>query len=503
MLDTDIDDRFSRANLLFAALAGVAGVAGSYAVAGYSREFVVAPIDALVVRLTPGRIVAFMIDNVGEEAHLLHIALSVAIATGLLATAALAGIRVARELDQPVAGAGLAGTLAWVVTAAILGRPLLAVAAAVPVVLFTAVGARPAASAERDPSRRRVLTAVGGTLGAVLAGIGLGETIASDSGSGGTLPGGTGDAEDEVSGEVATLMQEAEQKSLDVEGDVPGLVSTFEEFYNVDIAEFDPDLSAEDWSMTVTGEVDEDLTVTFDELTDMPTEHRFVTLRCIGENLNGKKLDNAVWTGTPIKPLLDQVDPEGKCGCAMLRAEDDYFIQYPIEALETAFLAWGMNGQPLPQSHGRPVRVLLPGHWGETNVKWLSEIELLDEEMQGYWEQRGWHGTGPVNTVAKLWSDTKLDNGNVEVAGHAYAGTRGIERVEVSTDGGDTWTDAELSDPLDGEDVWRQWRHEFEPEDSQTIVVRATDGEGNLQQQERTDSFPNGAHGWVEKTIEA
>jgi DMSO/TMAO reductase YedYZ molybdopterin-dependent catalytic subunit len=489
-----------RVDLLFAALAGLAGLAGSYAVAGYSRQFIVAPIDALVVRLTPGRIVAFMIDNVGEEAHLLHIALSFAIATGLLGAAALVGLRVAREHDRPAVGLALASLLGWAVTTLVTGRPVPAVAAAAPLAVIAAVGLAPARATDRDPSRRRVLTAAAGTLAAVLSGVGLGETIADSDGGGSTLPGDS--ASDDGTDGVAALVQEADEKSLDIEGDAPGLVSTFEEFYNVDIAEFDPDLSAENWSMAVTGEIDDDLTISFDELTDMPTEHRFVTLRCIGENLNGEKLDNAIWTGTPIKPILDRVDPDGQCNCAMLRAEDDYFIQYPIQALETAFLAWGMNGEPLPQSHGRPVRVLLPGHWGETNVKWLSEIELLDEEMQGYWEQRGWHGTGPVNTVAKLWSDTRLDNGNVEVAGHAYAGTRGIQRVEVSIDGGETWTDAELSDPLDAEDVWRQWRYEFEPDDSQTVVVRAVDGEGNLQQREQTDSFPNGAHGWVEQTIE-
>jgi DMSO/TMAO reductase YedYZ molybdopterin-dependent catalytic subunit len=185
----------------------------------------------------------------------------------------------------------------------------------------------------------------------------------------------------------------------------------------------------------------------------------------------------------------------------MLRAADDYHVQFPIEALEDGFLVWGMNGRALPQAHGYPVRILIPGHWGETNVKWLEEIELLDEEIDGYWEQRGWAGTGPVNTVAKLWSDSLLSNGHIEVAGHAYAGTRGIERVEVSIDDGDTWQDAELSDPLPGEDVWRQWRFEFEPRGSHDVVVRAIDGNGNLQTEEYTDAFPSGATGWVSKTV--
>jgi len=486
----------SASGLLFALLAGSTGVAGSYAVAGYSRRFVVAPIDATVVRLTPGKIVAFVIQNVGEPGHLLHVALSIGVAAGILASASLLGASLARRFERPVLGVAVAGGLSWAVTAAITGAPLPALGAAVPVAAFTAVGVAPSASREHDPSRRRVLASGASALAFLSVSVGVGR-LSTDNGA----ADGAADADEPMDGETAALMEEAEAKSLDVSGDVPGLVSTFEEFYNVDIAEFDPDLDAEDWSLTITGEAGSDVTVSFDDLTDLPTERRFVTLRCVGESLNGQKLDTAVWTGTPIEPLLEEADPEGACGCAMLRAEDDYFVQFPIEALEDGFLAWGMNGRSLPQSHGRPVRVLIPGHWGETNVKWLSEIELLDEEMDGYWEQRGWHGTGPVNTVAKLWSDTVLDDGSVELAGHAYAGTRGIERVEVSTDGGDSWADAALSDPLPGEDVWRQWRHEFDPDGSHEVVVRAVDGEGTLQPQDRSESFPSGATGWVEKTV--
>lgn len=482
----------SRDAVGFATLAGSTGVAGSYAVAGYSPEFLVAPIDDLVVRATPGPIVAWMIENVGEQGHLLHIALSFVIAAGLLSGTAIVGLSVAKRFDRPVIGSGLAGLFAWGLTASLTAEPLLAAGAAVPVAAFTAVGTTPVAARDHDPSRRRALISSVSALAFIGTAIGLRRLTADDTAGGGS----------EITDDgVATLLQEAEAKSLDIRGDVPGLVSTIEEFYNVDITVFDPELSPGDWSMTITGEVGDDVTVTFDELTDMQTEHRFVTLRCVGEDLNGKKLDTAVWTGTPIEPLLKAVDPEGECGCAMLRAEDGYFVQFPIEALEDGFLAWGMNGRSLPQSHGHPVRVLIPGHWGETNVKWLTEIELLDEEMNGYWEQRGWHGTGPVNTVAKLWSDTVLDNGALEVAGHAYAGTRGIERVEVSTDGGGTWQDAELSEPLPGIDVWRQWRYEFQPDGSHEVVVRAIDGEGNRQPEERSDAFPSGATGWVTKTV--
>jgi DMSO/TMAO reductase YedYZ molybdopterin-dependent catalytic subunit len=499
--------RPSRAELLFATLAGIVGVAGSYAVTGFSRSFVAVPIDTLIVWLTPGGIVAFMIQNVGEVGHLLHIAMAVGIAVGLFAAASLAGIVAARELDQPVGGVVVAGLVATVLSVVIIGDPIVAASGGLPVALLTALGVSSTATEtateanagelDHDPSRRRVVAAGVGTLAAGALGFSIGSIRSGAFGFG-------DDAErpiEDVDGPVGDRLQQATDQSLDIQGDVPGLVSTFEEFYNVDIATVDPEIAAETWSLSFTGEVGANVEVTYDELTDMPTEHRYITLRCVGEGLNGKKMDTAVWTGTPIKPLLEEVDPEGECGCAMLRAEDDYFVQFPIEALEDGFLAWEMNGQPLPTSHGQPVRILIPGHWGETNVKWLEEIELLEEEMDGYWEQRGWHGTGPVNTVAKLWSTTELDSGRMELAGHAYAGTRGIERVEVSTDGGESWTDADLSEPLPGDDVWRQWRYEFQPSGSHDVVVRAVDGEGTLQPEDRSESFPSGATGWVRQTV--
>jgi hypothetical protein len=107
-----------------------------------------------------------------------------------------------------------------------------------------------------------------------------------------------------------------------------------------------------------------------------------------------------------------------------------------------------------------------------------------------------------VNTVAKLWTTNRLDDGRVEVAGPAYAGTRGIETVEVSTDSGDSWVEADLSAPLPGEDVWRQWVHRYEPAGPHEVVVRAWDGTGTRQPRTEADAFPSGPSGWVTRTVD-
>jgi len=478
---------------------GVAAVAGSYAAAGFTPAFAAAPVSSLVVANTPDAVVTWSIQTLGDLGHQLGFALALTLTAGLFGAAVGAAGALAARFGLP--GAPFAGLAAVAVAFGLSGAlvPGLAAGAAAGVVVAAAeLGG--SSGPDRSAVRRRLLraavasTAIGG-LGVVLGGRrGDGSTRASPAG--------------EVSADVRGLLAEADEKSLDVAGIEP-LVSR--NFYQVDINSVDPDLNAESWSLRVTGAVDEERDFDYETLTGMESEDRFVTLRCVGESLNGRKMDTAVWTGVPVTDLLGDLPDE--C-CVMARAADDFFEEFPLAALEDALLAYEMNGEPLPRGHGHPVRLLVPGHWGEINVKWLTELEVLEEERDGYWEKRGWHGTGPVETVAKLHTVNHLDDGRVQIGGHAYAGTRGIERVEVSTDGG-TWTEARLSEPLAGEDaaaesgeswsgtdVWRQWEHTYDPDGPHEAVVRATDGTGTLQPREESEAFPSGPTGWVSRRVE-
>jgi DMSO/TMAO reductase YedYZ molybdopterin-dependent catalytic subunit len=470
-----------------ALLAGVAAVAGSYAVVGFTPSFVAAPISVFVVEATPDAVIAWSIQTLGDLGDRLGFLLALVLTTLLFAVTAAVGVRIADAADVPAAP--VAGLLCVAPALALTGAPGSALAAGAGAgIVVAAARFRPTAEEPVSETRRSLLRAL---VGAVAVG-----------GVGGAL--GTGHGDDAlkrtgpVSEDVRSLLDEADAKSLAIDG-LEGLMST--EFYQVDINSVDPVVSADDWELAVTGAVEEELQFTLDDLKSMSEEHRFITLRCVGESLNGKKMDNALWTGVPISALFEGTTMPDEC-CVMLRAADDYYEEFPLAALEDGFLAYEMNGNPLPRSHGHPVRALIPGHWGEINVKWLSEIEVLEQEADGYWEKRGWHGTGPVNTVAKLHAVNHLDGGRVQVGGHAYAGTRGIERVEVSTDGGGSWTDAKLSEPLPGTDVWRQWEHTYEASRAHDVVVRATDGRGNLQSENEASAYPSGATGWVSERIE-
>jgi DMSO/TMAO reductase YedYZ molybdopterin-dependent catalytic subunit len=488
---------------------GVGAVAGSYAAVGFRPAFVAAPISNLVTAFTPDAVISWAILTLGSLGQSLGFLLALALTVSGVAAVVAAVRRLGWRTDaDPVAVVAAASVAVAVATLLLTGSPRSALGsgAGAGVTLLLAVLPTPLTGGAADPDRRGFLRIAA----AAVAVAGGGALVGSRSGQGAGLAGGD-DGLPESTGDpvVDGLLGTATARTLDLP-DLDPLVS--ERFYQVDINSVDPDLSAEAWSLRVTGAVDDDREFAYDDLTSMPAEHRFVTLQCVGDGLNGKKIDTALWTGVPIAELLPDLPDE--C-CVMLRAADDYFEEFPMAALRNGFLAYRMNGRPLPRGHGHPVRALIPGHWGEINVKWLTEIEVLEEEADGYWERRGWHGTGPVNTVAKLHSVSKTDGG-VRVGGHAYAGTRGIDRVEVSTDGGDTWNEARLSEPLPGavdaatgeslretaEDAWRMWEYTYDAAGAHEVVVRAVDGTGTLQTEEEQSAFPRGATGWVSQRVD-
>jgi DMSO/TMAO reductase YedYZ molybdopterin-dependent catalytic subunit len=486
--------------VLVAVAGGVAAVAGSFAVAGFTPSFVAGPIAGLLARGLPAALITFSIVVLGDLGAQLNVAMAVGLAVGLFAGTALAGLALGRRAGSHALGSAVAAVLtggaALLVTGAVLPSLVAGLAAGF-VLSLAAVGATSTTVVGASPARRRILSGAAGALAFVLGGYALGarpSPLEASADRSTSL-----DVPASVRADLEAGLDRAAAQSIAVDGLEP-LVS--DAFYQVDINATDPTLDASAWTLDVTGFVDEELTYTYDDIRAPVPENRFVSLRCVGESLNGRKLDNALWTGLPIMDLVEPAGVDAGC-CVMLRAADGFYEEFPLSALREGFLAYGMNGDVLPRAHGYPARALIPGHWGEINVKWLTEIEILEQEAVGYWEERGWHGTGPVNTVAKLHVVNHLADGRVEVGGHAYAGTRGVRTVEISTDGGTSWAEATLSERLPGDDVWRQWVHRYEPPaGSHDVVVRAIDGEGDLQPREESGAFPSGPSGWVSRTVQ-
>jgi DMSO/TMAO reductase YedYZ molybdopterin-dependent catalytic subunit len=286
-----------------------------------------------------------------------------------------------------------------------------------------------------------------------------------------------------------------------VRGTVP-FVTPNKDFYRIDTALAVPQVDAETWQLRVHGMVEEELTLTFQDLLDAQLDERHVTLTCVSNPVGGELAGNAKWLGYPLREVMDRVRPLPGADMVLSTSVDGFSASTPLEALRDgrdALLAIGMNGEPLPLEHGFPVRMVVPGLYGFVSAtKWVVDLEVTRfADRTAYWTDRGWSATGPIKTASRIEVPrpfARVPAGRVAVGGTAWAQHRGITRVEVQVDDG-PWREAELAAEA-SVDTWRQWSYSWDAEPgSHYLRVRAYDDDG-LQTQERADPIPDGASGW-------
>jgi hypothetical protein len=252
----------------------------------------------------------------------------------------------------------------------------------------------------------------------------------------------------------------------------------------------------------VVGNVEHPFTLSYDQLLDLDAIEQVRTLECISNPVGGDLISTAVWTGVRMRDLLARAQPKASSYDVVLTSVDGYQDSFPIaKAMEPdTFLAYLMNGKTLPQEHGYPVRALVPNIYGMKNVKWLTEIKVETFDFKGYWQEQGWDDTATVNTNARIdvpGSTVRWSGGEVSIAGIAFAGSRGIQKVEVSLDQGKTWSDATLETPA-GPITWVRWVVRWTPAGPgpATLWARATDGRGDVQTPVLREPYPDGATGY-------
>lgn len=279
------------------------------------------------------------------------------------------------------------------------------------------------------------------------------------------------------------------------------------EHYVVTQNAVDPTVNTALWRLEVTGLVGKPGTYTYEEVQNLPSISRAVTLECIANGVGSGLMSTAIWQGVTLQSLLERHGGAlANATHAAFHSTDGYTISLPLkEVLEAdPILAWRMNGEVLSQRHGFPLRVLMPGRYGEENPKWLTRVELTDHFVGGLYADQGWYN-GPLHTTSRIDRPTdRVSLGqSIEIAGIAFAGNRGIQRVEVSTDGGTTWQDATLKPAL-SKDSWVFWSWQWRPsaKGSYTLVCRATDGTGEVQTSRKQGTVPNGATGYHEVTVQ-
>jgi len=264
----------------------------------------------------------------------------------------------------------------------------------------------------------------------------------------------------------------------------------------------DPTVNANGWELVVYGQVEHVFSLKYQDLLAQPMQQQYESLMCVSNEVGGPYMSNALWEGVPLKDLLQRAGVKPGATKVVFYADDDYSDSIHLsKAIEpTTLLAVRMNGATLPDGHGFPVRMLVPGIYGMKHVKWLKRIEVVNYNFQGYWQQRGWSDAAPVRLTARI--DTPLDGSNVAanrityIAGVAFSGNKGISEVDVSTDTGKTWQRATLKKPLSGL-TWVLWELPWQPASGNYVVtVRAIDLEGNVQDPNQAPPLPNGSSGY-------
>lgn len=278
------------------------------------------------------------------------------------------------------------------------------------------------------------------------------------------------------------------------------------DFYVVSKNAFDPQVDANRWKLEVSGQVDNPLSLTYDEIRALPSIEQYATLACISNEVGGDLIGTALWRGVQLKEMLSLAGLKQGVVDVVLRARDDYTDSIPLARAmaEGTLLVYEMNGEPLTSEHGFPVRLLVPGIYGMKNVKWITRIEAIGSDFKGYWQRRGWDDRAEYKTMSRIDAPAGAVKGEATVAGIAFAGDRGISAVEVSTDGGKTWGAADLKSAL-SPFSWILWRKTWTPAQSgkHRIVVRATDGTGAVQTSQPAPPAPSGSTGYHAAVVDS
>jgi DMSO/TMAO reductase YedYZ molybdopterin-dependent catalytic subunit len=490
-------------------VAAGSGLAVSEAASGYLHQRV-SPVVALaeeIIRLTPGRVIEFVISLVGQNDKPLLIALTL---VGVAVVSALVGVLAMRwTLIAQVIFIGLGFILASAVgdrltsssstyVPTILGvvTTLIVLAVLAPL----AVRASADTPADRGPadqpakSRREFLQWSGVVAaGAVVVGV-IGLALEQGRAA--------------VEAARRKLKLDATDPavpagvSVGVEGVAPWKTSQ-ERFYRIDTALVVPQILPNDWSIRIHGMVDRELTLSYDELVRHGLTEAWLTLCCVSNVVGGDLISNAWFSGVKVSTLLDKVGVQDGADAVLTTSDDGWTAGTPLGALtddRNAMLAIAMNGEPLTPEHGFPVRMVVPGLYGYVSAtKWIRDMEVTRfDDFSAFWTKRGWSAEGPVKTESRIdvpGDGDDVSAGPVAIGGVAWAQHTGIAKVEVRVDDGE-WAEATLgTDPT--VDSWRQWSYVWDASSgNHQLQVRATDNSGYTQTSARADVVPNGATGW-------
>jgi DMSO/TMAO reductase YedYZ molybdopterin-dependent catalytic subunit len=298
-----------------------------------------------------------------------------------------------------------------------------------------------------------------------------------------------------------------------------------------------PHIDTAAYRLRVGGAVERPIDISYDELRRMPSTSVTATLECAGNSrvflvpqTPGAQwelgaVSNAVWTGVPLVALLERVGVRSNGVDVVLEGFDrgepksdpkppgkiPFARSIPLSKARRpeVLIAYEMNGKPLPQSHGFPVRAVVPGFYGMSSVKWLRSIQIVTAPYQGYWQTTDyayWDRSSGTPTRRPLMEmrvksliarpalhEIVKPEAAFRVFGAAWSGDTDVESVEISVDSGKSWARATLIDkPV--RFAWRRWEYEWRPSNRRghvTLMTRATDTSGGRQPEQHNPDSGN------------
>ena len=508
-------DRRARTGMLVGALAMFFALDVAFLLSMAGMPFVADSLGQAIIDVLPGWISIPLIEALHEWAKILLIVGVVALF--LIDGAATGALAASRRRTATVLGVGLLPWVAAFVLARIFSpqriEPVTSlIDAAVGAAVFLAALAfilpsaldRSTETGPASPSRRRALLGTA-AIAAAIAIVSLPLSRIAAVGSGGL---------GNIAMAARRLRSRADIPAPDPTVDaLPGItprITTNENHYVVDTTLVKPRVLIDEWRLDIKGLVQSPFSLTYDQLLDLDAVEQIHTLECISNYVGGDLISTAIWTGVPLRDLLDRAQVKTGAYDVAFTSVDGYTDSIPIaKAMEDRTLvAYLMNGKTVPQDHGYPARMLVPNIYGMKNVKWIRTIEVVNYDFIGYWQQQGWSDSANINTNARIdlpGRNARWTGGTIPVAGIAFAGARGISKVELSSDGGKSWAQATLEAAM-GPLSWRRWSYEWTPNGAGTtkLIVRATDGSGNAETPIARSPYPDGSTGYdsVDVTVQ-
>ena len=271
-------------------------------------------------------------------------------------------------------------------------------------------------------------------------------------------------------------------------------------------------IDGDEWTLPITGLVDNPLTLTLDDIrAKYQPRNEFVTLTCISNYIGGDLISTTYWTGASLQDVLVDLRPQADARYLFITCGDGFYEIVDLDLIaqdDRIMLAYNWDGRPIPFDHGFPLRIWIPDRYGMKQPKWITGIEVVSEYKAGYWVERNWSkeaiikSTSVIDTVAV---DSAIENGDqklIPIGGIAFAGARGISKVEVRTSDEDVWHEAQLRSPL-SDTTWVIWRIDWPFEEGRhNFEVRCVEADGTPQIEADASPRPDGASGIHTKSSE-